>query len=139
MAKPGIRVEGLRELSRSFKQLGGPALQVQLRQANKNSAAAVAVKAKPMVPVGATGNLQRSVRPLASQRSGTVVAGSKKVPYAKAIHWGTGPRSGRRGPHNIKGKPFLYTALMLSQADIANTYRHELSVLIRKVAWPRVQ
>lgn len=118
-----VRVEGLDELRRAVKQVGDKDLARALQKANKAVAERVVRAAMPHVPVGKTGDLRKSVKALAGQRDARARAG---VPYAAAIHWGTGPRPGKRGPHNIRRRPFLYDAAERELREIEETYLEEV-------------
>lgn len=104
-----IEVEGAKELRKIFRDLGDKDLGRQLRDANRAVADMVVEAAVPEVPVR-SGRLRDSVKGRATQTTAYGKAGSARVPYAAAIHWGTGPRPGTRGPHNITGRPFLWDA-----------------------------
>jgi hypothetical protein len=54
-----------------------------------------------------TGMLAASWRPSAAATQATIRFGGARVPYANAVHWGTGARPGKRGPHNIAPNPFV--------------------------------
>lgn len=100
-----MQVDGLKELRALLRNVGGPGLSKALQVANKSVSAKIIEAALPNVPVGATGNLRRSVRALASQTGASVAAGrSGTVEYAAAIHWG------RKKGGKIAARPFLHDA-----------------------------
>jgi HK97 gp10 family phage protein len=122
MADPvALQVDGLKETMRYLKQMGDTELPKEIRAANKEAAQVVVEAALPNVPVR-SGHLRASVKALAGARSASVKAGSAKVPYAAAIHWGAGPRLGKRGPHNIKKNPYLYNALDKTRDKVISVY-----------------
>jgi HK97 gp10 family phage protein len=129
-----VEVEGARELQARIRELGDAGLRKELRDANKSVAQIVVDAALPNVPVGKTGNLQRSVKASGTQTSAYGKAGSPaRVPYAAAIHWGTGPRPGTRGPHNITGRPFLWDAADQTINRAVREYEDAIQDLLDKV------
>lgn len=136
MAAPhlSVEVEGAKELRARIRDFGDAELRKELREANKSVAQAVVDAALPNVPVGKTGNLKRWVRASATQTAAYGKAGSPAlVPYAAAIHWGTGPRPGTRGPHNITGRPFLWDAADQTINRAVREYEDMIQNLIEKV------
>lgn len=131
MSGPQIRVEGVRELTRALKDLGDRELSDALRAAHKTISEEVVKKALPHVPVR-TGRLRASVKALGTQRAATVKAGNSKVKYAPVIEYGAGPRKGKRGPHNIKGRKFLTNAAATVGDQAKATYLEEINRIIRK-------
>lgn len=111
MAGPPVSIEvaGAKELRTVLRQLGDRDLLKALRDANRVVSSLVVRDALPNVPVR-TGRLRATVKALATQTSASGKAGSARAPYAAAVHWGTGPRPGQRGPHNITRRPFLFDA-----------------------------
>ena len=131
MGKPVVEVTGLREVQRAIRLVGDTELKGALRDANRGLAQQVVRKALPKVPVK-TGRLRKSVRALASQNSAVVKAGTAAVPYAAAQHWGVGPRPGRRGPHNIKARPFLRDAARTVEQKAADEYLDQIHRILKK-------
>ncbi len=130
MPDVAVKVEGLRELRSAIIKAGDKELGNALKRANKSAAERVVDAALPNVPVGPSGKLVASVKALASQSSGKVKAGAAKVPYAAAVHWGTGPRQGEKGPHNIRRNPFIYDAAEKVSADLTSAYEEEIDRLV---------
>lgn len=128
-----VGIEGLKELRRDIRELGDKELGRGLKVANKGGAQLVVAAALPNVPVGRTAALKRTVRALASQATGRAVAGGARVPYAAAVHWGTGPREGMRGPHNIARRPFLLDAAERLRGRIEEEYLEEFDRLLDRV------
>lgn len=130
-----VRVEGLRELRQAIKQAEDADLKKALTQANKTGAAVVARTAVGMAP-HLTGRLAASIKPLASQTSGRVRAGSARVPYAAAIHWGRKrgnvgrPPGNRKRPNVIQGNPFLVNALQRSRNQVYLEYRKAIDSVV---------
>lgn len=150
MAAPSIKVEGANELRRALRGVRVEGLGKQLGPINKSAAQIVAQDALPHVPVGATGRLKASVRALGSQKAGRVRAGSAKVDYAAAIHWGRKrgwvwggrekfsafgmstmrARRGHMGPNVITGRPFLWDAAQRRREAVVDEYRAGITKLI---------
>lgn len=144
MADPIVQIEGAVELARTLRATGDRAIQRAIRAANKHSAEIVVQKALPHVPVGKTGRLKASVRATGGQAFGAAVAGSPKVPYAAAIHWGRGSgntnfkhgrfargtKGGQRGGP-IQGRPFLKNAADASMDEIVSLYTREIVGVLR--------
>lgn len=128
MASPAITVEGADELRRTLRQIRDAGLTKELKAANKSAAQVVVERALPNVPVGKSGRLKRSVRALGSQRDGRVRAGTAKVDYAAAIHWGRkvgnvgSPPGNRKGGNAITGRPFLWDAAEAARNEVTDTY-----------------
>lgn len=130
--QPGVRVEGLKDVRKQLKDFDDKVGKAMLKDAHKQLADKVVKLALPHVPVR-TGALKASVRPLGSVSAATGKAGKASVPYAAAVHWGTGPRPGLRGPHNIKRRPFLLDALHRLEPNAADEYADQLRRLIRRL------
>lgn len=128
-----IEVENLKEIQRRIRDLGDAELRKQLRAANKDVATMVVRAAGPLVP-RRSGRLAQSLKPSATDTAAYGKAGTPaRVPYAAAIHWGTGPRSGQRGPHNIKGRPFLWDAADRTLREAVQKYEQQIDDLIERV------
>lgn len=127
-----IRVDGLDELRRELRRTGDKELPKQLREANHAVSKRLAEAAALKAPVR-TGRLRASVRGLAAQRDATVKAGTARVPYAAAVHWGTGPRPGQRGPHNIARRPFIYEAAERMRDELADEYESIIEDMFREL------
>lgn len=124
-----IKVEGLRDLNRTLKQISDDAPKA-LKEANLKAAKAIVSDALPKVPVR-TGALKGTVKALATTTASRMKAGGTvSVPYAPAVHWGTGPREGLRGPHNIKRRAFLWDARQKLLWEVRDDYEKELENLI---------
>ena len=130
--QPAVRIEGLREVRKQLKEFNDKVGKDILRDAHKQLADKVVDLAMPNVPVK-TGALAGSLRGLGSVSAATGKAGGARVPHAAAIHWGTGPRAGLKGPHNIKRRPFLLDALHRLEPDAADAYAEELRKLISRL------
>jgi hypothetical protein len=94
----GFAVDGLREIDRALRQLGGEQ-RAELRATNKRAAQELLRRVMPNVPVGSVkyrsgkkvpgGSLKRSVKQVVTTTSaGAKVGTPSRVPYGAAIHWG---------------------------------------------------
>lgn len=124
-----VQVEGAKELRATLRQLADKDLQKALREANKTVSQLVVDAALPNVPVR-TGKLRASVKALATQTTAYGKAGKANVRYAPAVHWGTGPRPGLRGPHNIKRRPFLLDAAQKVTPKAVDAYQDAIQKLL---------
>lgn len=110
-----VEIEGARELAALLRQIGDKDLQKALRQTHKAVAALVEHRAESLVKVR-TGNLQSAIRAGGTLTAAVVRAGSSKVKYAAANHWGrkTGnvgsPPGNHPGKNVVQGNPFLWNA-----------------------------
>lgn len=99
-----VQVDGARELRSTMRRAGID--MGDLKAAHAEAAQFVGSMSAARAP-RRTGMLAASWRPTAGAAQGTVRFGNARVPYANAVHWGTGARAGKRGPHNIAPNPFV--------------------------------
>lgn len=128
-----IKVEGLREVNKALRQIDDKVNKQALRDAHKALAEKVVRSALPHVPVK-SGRLLQSVKALASPSAARGRAGGARVPYAPAVHWGTGPRAGLRGPHNIQRRPFLQRAVFHVEEEAVREFADEIQRIIDRIA-----
>lgn len=129
-----VDVENLADVARALKKAGQEDVPKAIKAANKDAAAIVVDDALPHVPVGATGDLKRSVRALAGVKDARVAAGGARVAHAGPIHWGVGARSGERGPHNITGRPFLFDAAVRMRDRVEDAYATAIEQILEDFA-----
>jgi hypothetical protein len=136
MAKPLIRVDGMRAVRRAMRDAGDD--MADLRDLHRKLADDVADLAQAKTPVR-SGRLQRSVRGRGTKTSARVLAGNNRasgpsaVPYAGRIHFGDpGGRAVRRQRGRIKPSLFLYDALDEQRREIVDAYNDQLRDLIRR-------
>jgi hypothetical protein len=126
MAKPSIKVEGLRELKREMNQIGDAELKRELRSTNKAAAAIVANQARVEVPKR-SGRLAASIRAIGALEYAVVRGGTpSRVPYAGPIHFGWPKR-------NIRPQPFIYEAMDVRIEDVRKAYEKAMDKLTRKI------
>lgn len=92
-----IRVEGLKDLQRSLKDLDGES-QKQLRLVLNDAAEVVASGARRLVP-SVSGRARKSIRASSSQRAAVVKAGGAKAKYYGFLDFG-----GTVGKGHVSGK-----------------------------------
>jgi HK97 gp10 family phage protein len=133
-----IQVTGLKELAKAARAVQDKGLEKAVKAANKTAAQTIVDEALPDVPVGTSpwdhhpGALKATVRAMSSATTARGVAGNRGVPYGPAVHWGTGPRSGATGPHNIKPHPFLFLALQRFRLQAGAVYSAEMDKVLEE-------
>ena len=127
MAEPVVRVRGARELRAELKGVAEGI--TDLKAANQSVGRIVGTEASTTAP-RRTGRLASAWRAGAAQAKATVTF---SVPYANAVHWGTGPRAGKRGPHNIARRPFAWDAAVATQPQWLTEYDRAIQALLDRV------
>ncbi len=122
MANFTVKVKGVNEVVRSFKQYGGAI--DDLKNANANIGMKVATTAKATAPL-LTGNLQRSIRPNRASARVQIKAGGAAVPYAGVQEYGWPLRG-------IQAQPFLRRAAWDERDYTKEQYTQNLMDLSRK-------
>ncbi|MDQ1504883.1 MAG: hypothetical protein QOD57_2610 [Actinomycetota bacterium] len=122
-----IQVTGIRELRNALKAAEGR-LPSELRKGLNEVANIIVVDARRHIPVR-SGKLAGTLRARSTQTAAQVVLGTARTPYAQAVYWGTGPRPGQRGPHNIKPHQVMHESFDRNKAPIANALRSVLDRL----------
>ncbi|MGE3620745.1 MAG: HK97 gp10 family phage protein [Acidimicrobiia bacterium] len=135
----GARIEvDTADLRRALREIGDAGLKKALRDANKTAAQVVVDRALPNVPA-VTGRLKASVRALGAQKEAKVAAGTAKVDYAAAVHWGRlrgnvgSPPGNRMSVNVVRGRPFLWNAAEAARRDVVDVYEREMDRLLDKV------
>jgi hypothetical protein len=119
-----LRVEGVRELSRSLRAVDKD-LPKRLAEIHKAIGQPLAEDARARAP-RQSGRLADSVRSGGSQRVAYVAAGKAKVPYAGPIHFGW-------PAHNIAPNTFLVDALEAGAERVVDDYLSELERFLDSV------
>ncbi len=101
-----VRIEGLGQLRRDFRAIGGPALQRELRSVLLRAATIAAGQASAFAP-RRTGQLAASIRPGAR---GTTAYVRSSLPYAGVQEFG-GTIRPRGTPMHIRGRHFVGRAV----------------------------
>lgn len=144
MAKSEFLVVGAKEARAKLKKAGDDLS--EMKQLHLEIAQAVADAARPKAPVGSPsrgdphpGRLKKSVRASGTKTAATVRMGSKRVPYANAIHWGRRmwpalgviPKSGRR-PFRapIPSRPFIFNTAHAMEPAIRAKYERFIKTVL---------
>jgi hypothetical protein len=126
-----IQATGLRELRAALKAAEGH-LPSELRKGLNEVANLIVVDARPHIPVR-TGRLAGTLRARSTQTAAQVVLGTARTPYAQAVYWGTGPRTGMRGPHNIKAHQVMHESLDRQKIPIVVALRSVLDRIAKSI------
>lgn len=119
MAGVTIKVEGLKELSKSLKDISRE-LPKELVKLSKEAAGIVSPEAQSLAPVR-SGRLRAAVKPGATQAGAYVKVSG--LPYV-------GPIIGGWPKHNIKPNPFLFKALDNKTPAVVDVYQDGIADLI---------
>jgi hypothetical protein len=120
-----VQVVGLEALRASLHRLAAQLPDV----APEGAAAVIGARARANAP-------KRSGRLASSWAADTgsgVVGLSFGAVYAGPVHFGVGPRSGLRGPHNIRPNPFLWRAIESTESEWLDKYRQDIESLLDNV------
>jgi hypothetical protein len=115
-----IEAGGIRGLANSLRRIGDEELSKEMKKVTMEAAVLVVEQAKIEVPRGPTGNLKKSLKPMATRRYARVRAGTPaKVPYARSVHTGryfesTGLRT--------KGNPYLRRSIPKKYPEIIDVF-----------------
>lgn len=130
MPRALVQVEGARELRASMKRLGQDVQ--DFKDVHAQVGSYVGAEAAKRVS-SRSGLLASTWRPGSAAAQATVKFGGAGVPYANAVHWGTGARPGMRGPHNIKPSLFAVDAAHETEPTWVPWYLEELQKMTDKV------
>ncbi len=122
MAQFTVKVKGVNDVVRSFKQYEGAI--DDLKNANSAIGTKVASTAKATAPI-LLGNLSRSIRPNRASSRVQIKAGGASVPYAGVIEYGWPARG-------IQAQPFLRRAAWQERDYTKEQYTQNLMQLSRK-------
>jgi hypothetical protein len=112
-----IEAGGIRGLANSLRRIGDEELSKEMKKVTMEAAVLLAEQAKIEVPRGPTGDLKKTIKPMATRRYARVKAGTpSKVPYARSVHSGryfetTGLRT-RGNPYIRKSIPKKYPEII---------------------------
>jgi len=127
VAEPVVRVRGAKQLRAELKGVAEGI--TDLKAANQSVGRIVGTEASATAP-RRTGRLAGGWRAGAAQAKAAVTF---TAPYANAVHWGTGPRTGKRGPHNIARRPFAWDAAVSTQPQWLAEYDTAIQDLLDRV------
>lgn len=118
-----VEIDGLNRFITTARKAGADLS--DLKEAHRHAAQYVVPYAVPMTPTY-TGELKATIRTSATNRAGTIKAGSRAVPYANIVQWGDPHRS-------IRAQPWLTTAAQISEPIWLAAYETEMLDAISKV------
>lgn len=118
-----LNAKGLRTAASQFRAAGVD--MQQLKGAYKKMAGVVKNNTGHVVP-HRSGDLKRTLRASATQKSGVVRAGNSKIVYAGVINYGW-PR------HNIKAQHFMQTGLAMSEAEVISLYAQAIDDALKSI------
>jgi hypothetical protein len=121
--KPGVEVEGARQLRKTLKAAGDDL--GELKAAHAAAARLVSAAAAARAPKR-TGRLAGTVRGSGAASVATIRAGSAAVRYAQPIHWGWPAR-------NIAPNPFISQAAQATESVWVPLYEREVDHALSKV------
>lgn len=121
-----VRIDGLRELSRSLKQVEA-GLQKEIAGVFKKAADKVAGKARGRIK-SKSGRLAASIRPYGTQRAAGVRMGKKAVPYAGVYEFGGYPA----GRPFVKEGRAIYPTFKAEAENVRRDVAEGLADLIQK-------
>lgn len=127
MARAPYQVEGVAQLRAALARLGVD--MNDFKTIHADVASYVGAEAATRAP-RRSGMLAASWRPGSAKTQAVVRFGGAAVPYAAAVHWGTGPRPGMRGPHNIRATRFATEAAADTEPTWVQWYLDELQKLV---------
>lgn len=127
---PGILVEGVKDLRRDMRALDR-ALPKELTKALKTAAEEVLPTARALTRKR-SGRLAASLK---ASGAGNRASIRSTLPYANAIHWGTGARPHRRGPHNIAPNKSVVHAIDRHRDDVVDRLGDEIEALAERHGW----
>lgn len=125
MAEQAVQIEGLSQLQGDLRRLARQLPDLAPEEAGQ----VIGREARNRAPKR-TGRLVGS---FGVDSSAGVLSVSFGTPYAGPIHFGVGPRSGLRGPHNIRPNPYLFGAVDATQNQWLDTYSEQLQELVNQV------
>lgn len=125
-----VQVEGLAKLRRDLRTMDRE-LGKELTRELKAAAEAVLPAARSLAP-RRSGALAGSLRAAAAGNKASI---RSRLPYANAVHWGTGARRGKPGPHNIAPRKFVVRAVDANQDRIVDVIGDRLEKFADRHGW----
>ena len=129
-----LEVEGTRQLRKTLKAAGQDL--GELKAANRTAAEIAAKAAGGLVP-SRSGRLEATVRASGTNAAGIVRAGTKRAPYANAVHWGRvfwpNRRHTRRARSKTDAQPFLTEGAQKSEGQWLPVYQRNINQILSQV------
>lgn len=127
MADVQVHTQGLRDLRKDLKAIERT-LPRELTHALKEAAEEVIPTARGLAPKR-SGRLAASLK---ASAAGTKASIRSRLPYANAVHWGTGARRGKPGPHNIAPSKFITRAVDIKKDAVVDTLADAIEDLAKR-------
>lgn len=115
-----VRIEGLRELNKAFRQA---AVDAQDQKSLMHDIGMIVVNAAS--PPMLSGALAGTIKAGKGKTKAVVRAGGARAPYAPVIHYGW-------PGHNIEPQPFLLSALESRQKEVVDRLQEGIGDLLHK-------
>jgi hypothetical protein len=139
-----VEVQGARELRRQLKKAEGDLN--EMKDIHREIGHIIFHAARPKTPRGTrkappgrTRRLYETLRYFPTRTSVRVMAGSKVVPYANAIHWGRKIFPSKRSDYAHKhsapfaARPWISEAAQASEPEWTAYYRSEVQKILDKI------
>ena len=127
---PGVLTEGIKDLRRDMRALD-KALPKELTKALKAAAEEVLPTARALAPKR-SGRLASSLTASGAANRASI---RSNLPYSNAVHWGTGARPNRPGPHNIRPTKFVVKAIDQKSNAVVDRLGDEIEALAKRHGW----
>lgn len=130
----GLEVEGARELRRTLRRAGSDLK--DLKKANAKAANIAAIASASLAPKR-SGRLAQTIRSSGTNTAGIIRAGTARVPYANAVHWGRKMWPNRTSPRAVRSmvtpNPFISDGARNSEGRWRPVYESELEEIIFRI------
>lgn len=130
----GVQIEGAKQLRRSMKAAGEDLS--DLKAANAAAANIAARASADLAPRGPSGKLKATIRGSGTKTAGIIRAGTARVPYAAAVHWGRlwWPNKAKsRARSRMYAQPFLSDGAQNSEGEWLPVYSAALEQIIERI------
>jgi hypothetical protein len=138
---PVVKIEGAKELSRSFRAAGGTVK--ELSGAYREVARLLVPPAQREAPVGPTGRLAASTRGRGQRTRAILTAGTARVPYAGVIHFGNPtvktfpsrkatPKRSTGTLGRIRPNPWLYRTADHRRKEVVEAFDDHVGTVLRR-------
>ncbi|MFI6688910.1 hypothetical protein [Streptomyces sp. NPDC050485] len=134
MAATVYAIDGMRDVRRALRRVGGNELLNGLKGVTSRAATVVERAAATLAP-RRSGRMARTLRSSGTRTMAIVRAGRASVRYAGPVHWGwpsrPNPARGWRGGP-IGGFPFIAIAAQRTEPEWRDNYERALRELVRR-------
>lgn len=128
-----VHVQGVRELRKALRQAGDD--MQDLKDANRQAAQIVVARARSLAP-SRTGALRASIRAAGTKTAAIVRMGSKRIPYANAVHWGRVWWPNKPQKHHvavIDENPFVSKAAQQTESTWVPLYETAIDQILDRI------